>query len=57
MKRVAFVMAMSGTLMGVLAIGTLITGYWEMAPFALATAGVLLIVGAALAAKAGGFQN
>jgi hypothetical protein len=56
MKRVALATMIAGVFAGVMAIGTLMTGWWGLSPYALMTAGALLILGAVLASVAGGME-
>ena len=57
MKRLADAAAVIGILAGVLALGTLMTGWWGLSPWALMAAGLLLITGAVLGALAGRFEE
>ena len=56
MRRVALVTMIAGVFVGVMAIGTLMTGWWGLSPYALMASGALLIIAAALASIAGGMD-
>ena len=52
MKAVANALMIFGTFSGALAIGLLLIGWWDWAPFALMAAGGLLILAGAVGALA-----
>ena len=54
MRRAALVTMIAGVFTGVMALGTLMTGWWWLSPYALMAAGALLILAAVLASVAGG---